>query len=222
MHFNHYQGTDDKNGDTYPVLPGITVQDVVDQMTILLHCSQVHWVPALGGTILISKVQGFYLVDQIVPQYQSDLFISSLNTPHGAPLPHPVDNSFIFMMAKRVAKKIEKEREAEILQFKRENPAPIRKRGQKPVPNLFALKQRDNQNLTSYKAHEIIGHILFQYFHKPMQSQFPQNKFKNTVHYGNVTKKVLLSTGMLTGPDAVRASFATVSKNEIWRLYKNE
>lgn len=78
MHFAFYQNTDDKQGESYPVLPGITAADVHNQMLILLFTSKVQWVPALANTTLVAKNNNYFILDHIVPQFYSTLLASSV------------------------------------------------------------------------------------------------------------------------------------------------
>ncbi len=87
------------------VKPAVRLQDVRDQMLILLHQTGVRFIPVLGSSVsdgLVLSHAGAYLVGGLSLPYLSTVLPNN-NRPNGAPLPHPVDGAFIFMLAEKVA-----------------------------------------------------------------------------------------------------------------------
>ncbi len=163
MHFACYQNTDDKLGFSYPTLEGISPSDIINQMIIQLFVAEIQWLPALGNASLIVKHGNHFILDSVAKQFASSIFASStMNTIHGASLPHPVDNSFIFLMAKKVAQRIEKERDAEIANKKSNADRHEQSSNyNRSFPNLVALKKRKDKDMVRYKPHEIIDISCF-------------------------------------------------------------
>lgn len=206
MHFALYQDVASKTGDSYPVSAGICAADVHVQMQILLYARELRWIPALGISSFLAQKDGCFVLEELTPQFYSAIFPSKMEFKQGQPLPHPVDNSFIFMMAKKVAKKIAQDRESLVKKRKEEL-------GPGNIPKGY------DPELVKYKAEELIGHILFQYLHVPNQELFPHRKFAQTAHYGNVPKEVISSCGLLV-PNPSGKGLKTVSKEHIWNLSK--
>lgn len=89
------------------VKPAARLKDVRDQMMILLHQTGVRHFPVVGSTVqegLVISHSGSYLIGKLATPFYSTVLVNNNNI-NGAPLPHPVDGSFVFMVAEKVAKR---------------------------------------------------------------------------------------------------------------------
>ncbi len=89
------------------VKPAVRMKDVRDQMLILLHQAGLRFMPVLGSSVehgLVLSHTGSFLIGGLSVHYYSEVFPNNNNF-NGLPLPHPVDGTFIYMLAEKVAKR---------------------------------------------------------------------------------------------------------------------
>jgi hypothetical protein len=98
----------DLNSHVVDVKPAVRLKDVRDQMLLLLHQSGLCFIPVLGSSVedgLVLRSATGYLVGGLMQPYYSAVLPNN-NRINGIPLPHPVDGSFIFMVAENFAKRL--------------------------------------------------------------------------------------------------------------------
>ncbi len=90
------------------VKPIVRVKDIRDQMLILLHQSGLRFIPVLGSSVsdglVLHSATGYLVGGLSQPYYSSVLPLH--NRTNGIPLPHPVDGSFIYMVAENLSKRL--------------------------------------------------------------------------------------------------------------------
>lgn len=224
MHFAQFCDVKEKNGLDYPVHDVLSAQDIHNQMIIILFNCGVKWLPGIGvDSFALKDKAGKFVLVKMVKQFKSAIFPdSTMICAEGEQLPHPVDGSFIFMVAKKVGEAAAKRRALEVEKYKLANPNHSQPRliGSGVVKKATSY----NANIVKFKATELIGQILFQYFHMPCHEQLPleeSQQFKTSVNTHNCRKQDVVSTKMLK-PDSSKAKgYIRLSNDEIWRVYKN-
>lgn len=89
------------------VKAAVHLRDVRAQMLILLHQAGLRLIPVLGSSIedgLVLSHNGSSLIGRLSLPYYSTVLPNN-NRINGLPLPHPVDGTFIYMLAEKVAKR---------------------------------------------------------------------------------------------------------------------
>ncbi len=102
--WSSYASFRDKDPDSVSVHPTITRKDVLNQMLILCHQYELKWFPVVGADSLVVKRkadQRFFFARIRIPFESTLLPVRGMI--NGKPLPHPVDMSFVYMLARLVA-----------------------------------------------------------------------------------------------------------------------
>lgn len=212
-------------------LPVVKKQDIIDQALIILHQAGIRWVPDLGREDLVRCTKGpmpKFVFMPISLNYSSTVLNDNVS-PFGSPLPHPVDGSFVFLVASIMATRIEAEvsqvkqeflhsktmaEDADVdeVEFSRYFRAHLGRKG--PNIDLDTIKE---ESKLQFNARNFIGFILFHY-HRPQKK-----KSGTTPKFGNFSRFFLFYSKLITAEVSGQRGYYTLqSLNKIFNIYEEK
>jgi hypothetical protein len=210
-------------------LPTIQKQNIVDQIVIALHQSGIKWVPMITEENLVAQNQGRETKFVFLPIRL--VYSSSVLTLHtnimGAPLPHPVDGSFIFMVASLAASSIENQIRQHRESFQQAHLKQTSETGcanvlsdeemndylRKAMMASAGLKEVDDDaKKLTFNPRKFIGFILFHHHRRGAQSSV-------TPKYGNFCRFFMYISKLVIS-EISRGVYLLANKNQIFNIYQ--
>lgn len=210
--------------------PALKKQDIVAQALICLHQSGVKWVPYITEEQLVAQTDDSKHPKFVFMPVQLIYSSAVLNSTHpaGSPLPHPVDGSFIFMVACAAGASIESFIDLHKEKFKE---ARQQKETDETVDDILDddfttyLKQKMHNSTShfmdddtkssklTFSLRTFIGFILYHY------TRVSTTQSKVSPKYSNISTVFLFYSNLIVKKIS-RGVFQLQSLNEVFRIYQ--